>query len=216
MKIIDHLSWRYATKTFDNTRLVSNKKLQILLEAFNLTPTSYGLQPIKLLVLQNKTLQQSLVPYSMDQEQVAQASHVLVFCIETKIDKQYILDYFNRVKKIRETPETILKPFQEFLIADFSNKKQTEIESWATKQAYLAMGNLLTVCAIEGIDACPMEGFQPEKYDAILKLPSKNLKSVLVLPIGYRATTDFFADLKKVRKEVSQSVIMHENNNMAR
>ena len=81
------------------------------------------------------------------------------------------------------------------------------IEDWATKQAYLAMGNLLTVCAIEGIDACPMEGFSPEKYDEILKLKGQNLKSVLVMPIGYRAEDDMFASLKKVRKETHNSVV---------
>jgi nitroreductase/dihydropteridine reductase len=210
MNIIDHLSWRYATKTFDENRLVEQDKLEVLYKAFNLTATSYGLQPIKLMVLHNKALQSKLVKHAMDQKQIAQASHVFVFCIETKIDADYIIDYFNRIKAIRNTPDQILEPFKSFLIDDFSNKSKDTIEDWAIKQAYLSMGNLLTVCAIEGIDSCPMEGFDPKKYDELLGLKQKGLKSVLLLPIGYRAESDMFAGLKKVRKQTEESVISYE------
>ena len=210
MNIIDHLSWRYATKTFDENLKVCENDLKTLCDAFNLTATSYGLQPIKLVVIQNKSLQSSLVAHSMNQVQVAQASHVLVFCIETNIDKDYIENYFNRIKQIRDTPDAILNPFKDFLIEDFTNKKQQVIEDWATKQAYLAMGNMLTVCATQEIDSCPMEGFNPDKYDEILDLKAKKLKSVLIMPIGYRAKDDVFAGFKKVRKEVVESVIMHK------
>lgn len=208
MKIIDALSWRYATKSFDTNKKVSNKKLNILLEAFNLTATSYGLQPVKLVVLQNKKVQQALVAHSMQQKQVAEASHVLIFCIETQINSQYIETYFNLVKQIRNTPDEILKPFRDFLITDFEQKTQEEIKLWATKQAYLIMGNLLTVCALQGIDACPMEGFEPDQYDSILNLKKHKLQSVLVLPIGYRSDNDFFASLKKVRKPLNKSVVV--------
>lgn len=210
MNIIDHLSWRYATKTFNENLLVNKKTLQILCNAFNLTATSYGLQPIKLVVIEDKELQARLVRHSMNQEQIAQASQVLVFCIETNINEDYIVSYFNRIKQIRDTPDAILQPFKEFLIEDFTSKPQEAIEDWATKQAYLAMGNLLTVCATEGVDSCPMEGFDPEKYDEILELKTKGLKSVLIMPIGYRANDDMFAELKKVRKKVSESVIIHK------
>ncbi|MFD2823811.1 NAD(P)H-dependent oxidoreductase [Lacinutrix iliipiscaria] len=209
MNIIDHLSWRYATKTFNANKRVEEDKLNILYKAFNLTASSYGLQPIKLVVLQDKALQTQLVEHSMDQEQIAQASHVLVFCIETKIDAEYIVNYFNRIKTIRNTPDSILEPFKDFLVEDFSNKHQTEIENWAIKQAYLAMGNILTVCAIEGIDSCPMEGFNPKKYDEVLQLQQKGLKSVLLLPIGYRSDDDRFASFKKVRKQISDAVITY-------
>ncbi|MDX1279284.1 NAD(P)H-dependent oxidoreductase [Oceanihabitans sediminis] len=210
MNIIDQLSWRYATKKFNDKLLIENEKLQVLLEAFNLTATSYGLQPIKLLVVQDKELQTSLVEHSMNQQQIALASHVLVICIETDIDKEFIINYFERVKQIRNTPDKILSPFRNFLIDNFTSKSQDNIEEWAIKQAYLAMGNLLTVCATLGIDSCPMEGFVPEKYDEVLGLYKKGLKSVLLLPIGYRAEDDMFADFKKVRKEVLDSVIIHK------
>ena len=208
MEIIKQLKWRYATKKFDNDKLVSNAKIKKLSQAFNLTATSFGLQPLKLIIANNKQLQQELVKHSMNQEQVAQASHILIFCIETDIDTSYVEAYFKRIKSIRNTPDEILKPFKDYLIEDFEKQTQKEIEDWATKQAYLAMGNLLTVCAIEEIDSCPMEGFDPEQYDEIFNLKEKGLKSVLVMPIGYRAEDDMFADFKKVRKDLKDSVIL--------
>lgn len=207
MDTIKKLRWRYATKKFDSEAIISKQDIYVIKEAFNLTATSYGLQPIKLLVISDKKLQRELVVHSMEQEQVAQASHVLVFCIESNIDKDYIEAYFRRVQQIRNTPNSILNPFKEFLIDDFSTRSIENIKNWAIKQAYLAMGNLLTVCAIEGIDACPMEGFEPSAYDSILSLKEKNLESVLVMPIGYRAKDDMFAGFKKVRKKTSNSVI---------
>jgi hypothetical protein len=207
MDIIHQLHWRYATKSFNPNIKVSKEKLKVLYQAFNLTATSYGLQPIKLVVLQNKEIQSDLVKHSMNQVQIAQASHILVFCIETNIDEEFVKEYFNRVHTIRNTSKSILKPFQDFLISNFESKPLKEIQEWATKQAYLAMGNILTVCALEGIDSCPMEGFNPEAYDEILNLKKQGLKSVLLLPIGYRAEDDMFADFKKVRKTITESVV---------
>jgi len=201
------LKWRYATKKFDDSKYLSAEKINILKKSFNLTPTSYGLQPLKLVVIQHKELQEKLLPFSAQQRQVITASHLLVICIEKKINAEFIKDNFNLVKEIRNTPDEILNPFKEFLLKDFESKSDNEIESWAINQAYLALGNLLTVCAAEEIDACPMEGFEPEKYDEILGLAEKNLKSVLVLPVGYRAKDDIFADFKKVRRPLEETII---------
>lgn len=207
MNIIDSLNWRYATKKFDADKCVSSDKLAILKEAFTLTPTSYGLQPVKLVVVSNKELQKELVPHSFNQEQVAQASHVLVICIENTIDEAYIRAHFENEKSIRGTSDETIDSFRSFLINDFSGKKESEIKEWATKQAYITLGNLLTVCALEEIDSCPMEGFLPEKYNELLSLKNKGLSSVLVLPIGYRADEDMFSKFKKVRKSVETNVI---------
>lgn len=207
MDTIQSLQWRYATKKFDNTKLLEGKKIDILIEAFNLTATSYGLQPLKLVVIHNKDLQKELTPHSWNQQQVADASHVLVICVEKNIEENFINKYFDNVKAIRNTTDEILQPYREQLVASFSEKPEEEIFSWATKQAYLALGNLLTVCALEKIDACPMEGFIPEKYDEILDLEKRGLSSVLVLPVGYRAEDDMFADFKKVRRSINETVI---------
>ncbi|ADV50873.1 nitroreductase [Cellulophaga algicola DSM 14237] len=204
---IDSLQWRYAVKKFDATKLLSETKIDLLKEAFNLTATSYGLQPIKLVVVHNKELQENLVAHSYNQQQVAQASHLLVLCIETDISEAYIRNYFNLIKKIRNTSDEILMPFQDSLISSFSKMSGEEKKAWAIKQAYLALGNLLTVCALEKIDACPMEGFIPSKYDELLGIEDMNLTSVLVLPVGYRAVDDFFATLPKVRKPLATVII---------
>ncbi|GAA4278030.1 NAD(P)H-dependent oxidoreductase [Aquimarina mytili] len=207
MNIIESLQWRYATKKFDSTKILPQEKIDTLIEAFNLTATSYGLQPLKLVVIKNKELQKQLTEHSWNQQQVADASHVLVFCIENAVGEDYISKYFDNVKTTRNTPDEILKPFKDQLVDSFKNKPEEEIHNWASKQAYLAMGNLLTVCAVEEIDACPMEGFIPEKYNEILNLSNHGLTSVLVLPVGYRAHDDMFSEFKKVRRSIKDTII---------
>lgn len=207
MDILKQLNWRYATKSFDSEKIIPENDISTIVNAFNLTATSYGLQPIKLMVISDKLVQEDLVEHSMYQKQIGQASHVLVFCVDTKINDQTIIEYFELVKKVRDTPDDILNPFKKFLIEDFKAKSEKEIFEWASKQAYLAMGNLLTVCAMLNIDACPMEGFVPEQYDELLNLKKLNLKSVLVMPIGYRAKDDFMSSLQKVRKPLEDVII---------
>lgn len=204
---IEHLKWRYAVKKFDSEKVLLSADIKKLKLAFNLTATSYGLQPIKLVVISNKKLQNQLVSHSFNQQQVAQASHVLVICIENHVDDEYIARYFDQIKKIRGTSDEILNPFKEAMVADFSNKKIEEIRQWSINQAYLAMGNLLTICALEKIDSCPMEGFESESYDEILGLKKRGLTSVLVLPVGYRASDDMFSNFKKVRRHIDDSII---------
>ena len=205
--ILKQLKWRYATKKFDPTRKLEAKKLDTLKHAFNLTATSYGLQPLKLIVISEQETKKSLVAHTMNQEQVRDASHVLVLCVEEKIDSSYIRSYFKKVQEVRDTPSEILHPFESFLVESFSEKPSEEIKTWMEKQAYLALGNLLTVCAMEEIDACPIEGFEPKKYDAFLELEKEGLRSVLVMAVGYRAEDDMFASLKKVRRGVDSVVI---------
>ena len=207
MTTIDSLQWRYAVKKFDETKTLSEEKINILKQAFNLTATSYGLQPIKLIVVKNKDIQQKLVEHSWNQQQIVQASHLLVICTTTIFKEEMITDFFNLTKEIRNTPDEILNPFRDFLTSDINKRSQEELFQWNKKQAYIALGNLLTVCAIEQIDSCPMEGFIADKYDEILDLKTKNLSSTLVLPVGYRADEDYMKDLKKVRKNLTDSII---------
>jgi nitroreductase len=141
---------------------------------------------------------------------VADASHLLVICIEKSIDRQYIESYFERVHKVRGTAEEILEPFRQGLIDSFTGKTEDEIRNWAINQAYLAMGNLLTVCAVERIDSCPMEGFVPEAFEALLGLAEKSLEPVLLLPVGYRSESDMFSSFKKVRKKESEAVLYYD------
>ncbi len=208
MNTIEQLKWRYATKKFNPTKKLSKAKINILIEAFNLTATSYGLQTLKLVVVEDKTLREPLVAPAYNQKQVLNASHLLVICIQDNIQSTDVIDYYNNIKHIRNTPETILKPYREDLVSMMQDMSVTERQQWSTNQAYIALGNLMTVCAIEGIDSCPMEGFVASEYDKLLKLNEKGLKSVLLLPVGYRADDDMFSTFKKVRKPIDEAVII--------
>lgn len=207
MSSIENLKWRYACKTFDENKALSKEQLHTLLEAFNLTATSYGLQPIKLVVVTRKETLKELVAHSYNQTQVGQASALLVICTINNIDEAYIRDYFELVKKLRNTPDAILASFREFLIESFSKKSAEEIQLWASKQAYLAMGNILSVCADERIDSCPMEGFVPKEYDRVLQLQEKGLSSVLAIPVGFRDASDMFQSMEKVRRPLNESIV---------
>lgn len=207
LDMINALEWRYATKKFDESKIIDSDKIELLKNAFNLTPTSYGLQPLKLVVIKSQELKNKLFEHSYNQIQVKTASHVLVICIENTIDEKFIRHIFELQKEIRNVKDEIVNPFREFLIKDFDKRSEQDIKEWGKNQAYLAMGNLLTVCAAEKIDACPMEGFVSSAYDDILGLKEKDLSSALVLPIGYRAKDDKFADFKKVRRSQEETII---------
>lgn len=207
MDIIKSLEWRYACKKFDETKKLNNTQLDILKKACNLTPTSFGLQPVKILVITNQELKQKIFKYAYFQQQVTTCSHLLVLCIETITDDSNIDAYFDLEKKTRGTSEDIIAKFREQLKGMYRKKSQTEIEQSAIYQTYIILGNLMTVCAIEGIDCCPLEGFVPEKVDDLLNLADKKLKSVLMLPVGFRAPDDFMQTMKKVRKPLDEIVL---------
>jgi len=207
MNIINSLEWRYATKKFDPSKKLSNQQIETLKKAFNLTPTSFGLQPIKMIVIQNKELQEKFVPHSYFQRQVADASHLLVLCIENDTTSTDINSYFDLEKKVRGVDEAVISDFRKQLVDMYKNKTVEERNLSSIYQTYIALGNLMTVCALEKIDACPLEGFVPSKVDDLLNLKELNLSSVLLLPVGYRAENDIMSTMKKVRKPLSKTVI---------
>lgn len=207
MNIVEKLQWRYATKKFDPTKKLSVKKLEILKQAFNLTATSFGLQTITMLIVSDMELRKALVKHAYNQKQVLEASHLLIICVQDNITDADIDKFFDNTKSIRRTPDEILDPYRNNLKKMMQKMTIEERQRWSLNQAYIALGNLMTVCAVEEIDSCPMEGFSEKQFDDILNLKSKNLKSVLLLPVGHRADDDFFANLKKVRKSVAESTI---------
>ncbi|WP_142785777.1 NAD(P)H-dependent oxidoreductase [Changchengzhania lutea] len=207
MDTIKQLEWRYATKKFDPKKKLENNKLQVLKKAFNLTATSFGLQTIKMLVIKDEQLRETLVPHAFQQRQLLEASHLLVICIQEDIDTTDVVNYYKNIKSIRNTSDNILNPYKQQLVDMMENMTVSGQQQWSKNQAYIALGNLMTVCAIEHIDSCPMEGFLPNKFDELLHLKEKNLKSVLLLPVGYRHKDDIFADLEKVRKPIHEAVI---------
>ncbi|MEX1383481.1 NAD(P)H-dependent oxidoreductase [Lutibacter sp.] len=207
MNIINSLEWRYATKKFNPSKKLSNQQINTLKNAFNLTPTSFGLQPVKMIVICDKELQEKFVEHSYYQRQVADASHLLVLCIEDDTTSEDINAYFDLEKKVRNIDESVIAGFRKQLIDMYKNKSIEERQLSAIYQTYIILGNLMTVCAVEKIDAIPMEGFVPEKIDALLNLKEKNLKSVLLLPVGFRADDDVMSEMKKVRKPLKETII---------
>lgn len=207
MDIIKSLEWRYACKKFDKSKVVTNAQLEVIRSAFNLTATSFGLQPVKLLITSNNKILEKLHEHGYYQDQITSCSHLLIICIDTKIDDETIDAKFDLEKEIRGTSEEIVGKFRGQLKSLFKNKTSEDIEKSSIYQAYIILGNLMTVCALQQIDSCPMEGFNAEKFDEVLQLEEKKLKSILLLPIGFRAEDDPARTLKKVRKPMEDIVI---------
>lgn len=207
MNIIESLEWRYACKKFDNSRKLSEQQVDALKSAFNLTATSYGLQPLKMLVIRSEELKKSIYPYAYYQPQVTTCSHLLVICIDTAFGVDSVRAKFDLEQQIRGTGEEIIGKFREQLVSVYQKKSKEQIERESVLQAYIALGNLMTVCAEMRIDSCPMEGFIPSRVDEALHLDDRNLRSVLLLPVGYRSDEDPTNGLKKVRKPMDETII---------
>ncbi|WP_242086864.1 NAD(P)H-dependent oxidoreductase [Aestuariivivens sediminis] len=207
MSTIEKLKWRYATKKYDSNKILTAKKINILKEAFNLTATSFGLQTINLVIVKDKTKRQPLLESAYGQKQVVESSHLLVICIQNNIQDHDVNDYYDNINNIRGTSHEILDPYRKSLVKMMRKMTIEERQQWSKNQAYIALGNLMTVCAMEDIDSTPMEGFDPDQFDTILNLDKHGLKSVLLLPVGYRASDDMFSSFKKVRKPLEESII---------
>ncbi len=198
--IIDALNYRYATKKFDPTKKLDNEQIDALIETARLTATSYGMQLMKLVVVENQDIKDKLVEASYGQKQVSDASQVLVLCREKNFDESLIQGYINNIAQIRAVELDKLEGFKNAMSGNLLNKPKSELEVWMNNQVYITLGKLMMTCALLKIDSCPMEGFQPDKYDKILNLSEKNLTAVLVLPVGYRSEEDKNSKAKKVRR----------------
>jgi len=213
MEILDSLKWRAAVRKYDTAKKVEKDKLEKLLEAGNLTPTSMGIQPFKIVVVENKEIQEKLVEFSYHQQQVAEASQLLVFAIETDVNEETVEAYIQRSMEVRGIQKKDLEGYQNSVLGYLSAMDDQTKINWATKQAYIALGTVMTVAAELKIDSCAMEGFDPKKYQEILGLKKQNLLPVVILPIGYRSKEDFMASLPKVRKTRDNFVLEINNVN---
>lgn len=205
--IIQDLQWRYAVKKFDNTKKLTESQLDLLEKAFQLTPTSYGLQPIKMVVVTDEKLKHQLLPAAFDQPQITTCSHLLVLCSQTNFGDDDI-DSFIRLN-INAMPEKqdYFLEYGRILKSRFAQKSPEEIQKWAADQAFIALGNLIDVCAVERIDACPMTGFDPEQFNRILELEREGLTAVALLPVGYRASDDKHQFDPKIRRPLNELII---------
>lgn len=193
------MNWRYATKIFDADKKISDEDFFTLTEILRLSPSSFGLQPWKFLIIENKKIREELVVHSWGQRQVADASHLIVLCRKTNLDEKFIEAHLENISKIRKVDITSLNPYKERIGGFIKNLTPDQMSNWANKQLYIALGTLLTSAAEMKIDACPIEGFIAKEYDRILELHNFGLTASVVCPLGYRAQNDKYASAPKVR-----------------
>jgi nitroreductase len=207
-QLIEQLQWRYATKQFDPKRKISAEDWATLEQALLLTPSSYGLQPWKIIIVNNPAVREKLLPVSWGQRQIVDASHLVVFAIKKNITEQDIEAHLNHIAQVRGVSRESLGSFRGMLLGGvIQGMDLTARRNWAARQAYILLGNFLNSAAMLGIDACPMEGFEPAKYDEILGLDKEGLTAVVLATVGYRAAEDHYAALKKVRLPREQAML---------
>lgn len=200
MSITKALHWRYAAKRMNGTK-IPKEKLDRILDAISLAPTSFGLQPYSILIIEKKELLEKIKPIAMDQPQITEASALLVFAVWDKITLEKIETYIQLIAKERNVTEDSLMPLKERIVSVLKNSESDNF-IWNSKQAYIALGFALVASAVEEIDSTPMEGFDNDLLDNLLQLKEQGLKSSVIMTLGYRDTeNDYLAKLKKVRRE---------------
>ena len=206
-ELLDKLNWRYAVKLFDSTKKISSDDWKILESALILTPSSYGLQPWKFLVVTSEDLKQKLTPLSWNQKQVASCSHYVVLLAKDQMTEDDVSRYMQRISDVRGTDVSSLNSFKNAIIGDVVKGDRSQwVKEWATRQVYIALGNLMTSAAMLEIDTCPMEGIDQKKYDDVLELNNSGYHTVVACAVGYRSAEDKYQNAKKVRFETKDLI----------
>lgn len=205
--LIEALKWRYATKVFDATKKIPAETWAALEAALVLTPTSYGLQPYQFLIVQDPARRAALLPHSWGQKQVVDCSHFVVFTVRTEMTGADVTRLLARISAVRGIPAESLNFYRDMMLGDVVNGARGKAaHEWAARQAYIALGNLMTAAAVLGVDACPMEGLAPAEYNQILNLNGSGYATVVACALGYRAASDKNASLAKVRYPAAELV----------
>ena len=197
---LENLKWRYATKKFDSTKKITSDDLEALKDAIQLSASSYGLQPYKIYIIEDSETRNKLKEASWGQSQITDASQVLVFANMTDFNESLVDDYITNTGVTRNIDTSNLKDYADTMKSTLMPLSKEAKGVWTAKQAYIALGNLLSAAADLKIDVCPMEGFQSETYNEILGLGANDLNAAVVATIGYRAEEDDTQHYKKVRK----------------
>ncbi len=207
MNIIDDLNWRYAVKKF-NEKKVPPEAIHTLKESIQLSPSSYGLQPYKVLIISSKDLKRELLTHSYNQDKVLHCSHLFVFTAD-KSDAETIVDrYINTYAKTHTTTPELLLDMSKRMKSALSAMSSADLQQWAQQQVFIALGNFLTCAATLKIDTCPMGGFDASAYDQVLGLEARNLTTSVICPIGFRHIEDRNAHKPKVR--INMQVLIEE------
>jgi nitroreductase len=202
---IEYLKWRYAVKRFDSSRKIPSELWEQIEESLILTPSSFGLQPWKFLVVTSEEIKAKLPAISWNQNQPDECSHMVLFAANNLIDEAYVDRYIAEISAARSVPIENLKDFRNVMLG-FLRNRGNEIPTWASHQVYIALGQLLTVAANLGVDACPMEGLLMNEYDRLLGLDGTGFKVVVGCALGYRHPDDQYAKAAKVRFSKSELV----------
>ncbi len=197
--VIDALQWRYATKSFDAGKTIPPEVLDALLESLVLAPSSFGLQPWQFLLVQDPAVREQLRDVSWDQSQVTDASHFVVLTVRDTLTPADIDECLARTGEVRGTSVESLAPLRDRMVGFIGAMNEAEQFVWNSRQAYIALGQLMTCAALLGVDSCPMEGFSPTAYDAALGLGGSGYRTVVACALGYRNPTDAYAAADKVR-----------------
>ena len=208
MALLDDLKWRYATKAYDSTKKVDQKDVDKIIEAARLAPTSSGLQQFRIMVITNQELKEKIVPIAMDQQNIAQCSHLLVFAAWDRYTEERIDDVYNYTTDQRGLPRGRFDSYTNKLKALYLPQTAEENFAHTARQAYIGLGLALAQAAELKVDSTPMEGFDNSALDELLDLRSKGLRSVVLMPLGYRDTAnDWLVNMKKVRNSKDTFVI---------
>ncbi len=210
MELLDKLNWRYAAKAM-NGKKVAEEKIENILEAARLAPTSSGLQPFEIFVIKNQEVKEKIRPVAWNQSVITDCSHLLVFAAWDTYTADRINYMFDLTNEIRGFENEGWENYRQMLLGLYPQKDAEENFNHAAKQAYIAFSQAVIAAAFEGVDATPLEGFEPDAVDEILGLREKGLRSAVLLPIGYRAEDkDWLVNLKKVRKPMEDMVTVIE------
>ena len=206
--LVKKLKWRYAVKKFDPSRKIPAEQWQALESALILSPSSYGLQPWRFIVVNDPAIRKRLRAASWNQAQVVEASRLVVFAIKKDLNAADVEHFVRRIAQVRGVSVKSLSSYKQMML-DFVAKagKGFDINAWSAQQLYIAMGVFMTSAAVLGIDTCPMEGIEPDAYDQILGLDSQGYHTLACAAAGYRATDDKSAKLAKVRYEADEVII---------
>ena len=206
-QLLQALEWRYATKVFDPARKIPADVWAALEKSLVLTPSSYGLQPYHFLIVQDPAKRAALLSHSWGQKQVVDCSHFVVLTSRTDMKEADVTRLIARISSVRGIPAEALNSYRNMMISDVVNGARGKIaHEWATRQTYIALGGLMTAAAMLGVDTCPMEGLDPAEYDKILHLKGTGYATVVACALGYRAATDKYASLAKVRYATEELV----------
>lgn len=200
MELLDKLNWRYATKAMNGEK-IEQSKIDTIIEAASLAPTSSGLQPFEIMVITNQEIKEKIKAIGWDQTVITDCSHLLVFVAWDTYTAERINKVFDYTNTVRGFENEGWENYRQMLLNTYPQRDAEVNFNHAAKQAYIAFSHALVAAAFEGVDSTPMEGFDPDALDEILNLREKGLRSCVMLPLGYRDTNnDWLLNLKKVRK----------------